>query len=366
MKHTRGRSRTLVALVAAIAMIAAACGDDNGDADEPEAPEEEVTEEAEEPEAVEEEAEEPEAEEEEAEEAAEPSDEMWDITLIPGVTGDEFYVSMECGALEAAEEFGVNLDVQGAPQFSPTEQIPVLEAVIASGPDAILIAPTDVDALQAPLQAAVDAGIEVVLVDTTLSDPSLAVSQIASDNLLGGSLAADALGELMGGEGAALVVNVTPGISTTDARGEGFIQGLEENWPDIEFVGQEYSDNEPARAAEIVSAVLAAEPELRGIFGANLFSAEGAATGIRQEGRDDVFVVGFDAGPAQIEQLREGIVQALIVQQPLDIGYQGVEQAVLALTGGENTFEIGTGFVIATIDNLDDDDVAPFLYRSDC
>lgn len=361
MKHTRRRSRALVALVAAIAMIAAACGgDDADDADEPEAAEP-----ADEPEAEEEEAE-PEAEEEEAEEPAEPTGEAFDITLIPGVTGDEFYVSMECGALEAAAEFGVNLDVQGAPQFSPTEQIPVLEAVIASGPDAILIAPTDVDALQAPLQAAVDAGIVVVLVDTTLSDPSLAVSQIASDNLLGGQLAADALGELMEGEGAAMVVNVTPGISTTDARGEGFIQGLEANWPDIEFVGQEYSDNEPARAAEIVSATLAAVPDLRGIFGANLFSAEGAATGIRQEGRDDVFVVGFDAGPAQIEQLREGIVQALIVQQPLDIGYQGVEQAVLALTGGENTFEIGTGFVIATLENLDDPDVAAFLYRSDC
>lgn len=294
-------------------------------------------------------------------------DESYDITLIPGVTGDEFYVSMECGAIEAADELGVvNFDVQGAPQFSPTEQIPVLEAVIASGPDAILIAPTDVDALQGPLEEAVDAGIVVVLVDTTLSDPSIAVSQIGSDNFEGGRMAAEALGELMDGEGAAMVVNVTPGISTTDARGEGFEAGLDELFPDIEFLGQEYSENEPARAAEIVSATLAAEPELRGIFGANLFSAEGAATGIRQEGRDDVFIVGFDAGPAQIEQLREGLVQALIVQQPLDIGRQGIEQAVAALRGEETQAEIGTGFVTATIDNLDDPEVEPFLYRASC
>lgn len=289
----------------------------------------------------------------------------YQITLIPGVTGDEFYISMECGAREAAEELGVTFDVQGASTFSPTEQIPVLEAVVASQPDAILIAPTDVDALQGPIENAVAAGIEVVLVDTTLSDPSVAVTQIGSDNAEGGRMAAEALAELMGEQGAAMVVNVTPGISTTDARGEGFEEGIAE-YPDIRYLGQEYSNNEPAQAAEIVSATLAAEPELNGIFGANLFSAEGAATGVRQEGRDDISIVGFDAGPAQIEQLREGLVQALIVQQPLDIGRQGIEQAVAALEGEPTEEQIGTGFVVATQDNLEDPDIEPFLYRAEC
>ncbi len=347
------RSRVMVASVAVVALLASACGNGDDTTDEPEDDVEEPADDAADDDAAD-------------DDAAAAGDEEYNITLIPGVTGDEFYVSMECGALEASEELGVNLDVQGAPVFSPTEQIPVLESVIASGPDAILIAPTDVDALQAPLQTAADAGIKIVLVDTTLSDPSLAVSQIGSDNLEGGRMAADALGELMGGEGAAMVVNVTPGISTTDARGEGFIEGLEANWPDIEFLGQEYSDNEPAKAAEIVSATLAAEPELSGIFGANLFSAEGAATGIRQEGRDDVSIVGFDAGPAQIEQLREGLVQALIVQQPLSIGRQGIEQAVAALRGEATEAQIGTGFVTATLDNLDDPEISQYLYKAEC
>lgn len=329
MQH---RSKKLAALLAPVALVAAACGDD-AEGDDP------------------------------ANGSADGG--AFDITLVPGVTGDEFYVSMECGAREAAAEHDVNLDVQGADNFAPNDQIPVLEAVVASGPDAILIAPTDVDALQAPLQAAVDEGIEVVLVDTTLSDPSLAVSQIGSDNVEGGRMAGDALAELMGEQGAALVVNVTPGISTTDQRGQGFEEAISE-YPDITFLGQEYSDNEPAQAAEIVSATLAAEPELNGIFGANLFSAEGAATGIRQEGRDDVPIVGFDAGPAQIEQLQEGLVQALVVQQPLEIGRQGVEQAVAALTGEPTEPEITTGFVVATPENLDDDEIAPFLYRSEC
>lgn len=293
--------------------------------------------------------------------------EEYDIVLVPGVTGDEFYVSMECGAREAADELGVNLDVQGADQFDPTQQTPVLEAVIASEPDAILIAPTDTTAMQAPIQQAVDAGITVVLVDTTLDDPSIAVSAIASDNVEGGRMAADALAEQIGEEGKVMVINVNPGISTTDQRQEGFEEGIAE-YANIEYLGTEFSQNEPSRAAEIVDATLAAEPDLNGIFGTNLFSAEGAATGVRNAGPqgEDIRVVGFDAGPAQIDQLEEGQVQALVVQKPIEIGRMGVEQAVRALNGEETEEQITTDFVTATQDNLDDPEIEPFLYRSSC
>jgi ribose transport system substrate-binding protein len=291
----------------------------------------------------------------------------YDITLVPGVIGDEFYVSMECGALEAAEELGVNLEVQGAESFDPTLQTPVLEAVIASQPDAILIAPTDTTAMQAPIQQAVDAGITVVLVDTTLDDPSVAASAIASDNMEGGRMAADALAEQINEEGVVMVINVNPGISTTDQRQQGFEEAIAE-YENIEYLGTEFSENEPARAAEIVAATLAAEPDLNGIFGTNLFSAEGSATGVRNAGPEgeDIRIVGFDAGPAQIDQLEQGQVQALIVQKPLEIGRLGVEQAVAALNGDQVEAEITTDFVTATQDNLDDPEIEPFLYRSSC
>ncbi len=288
--------------------------------------------------------------------------EAYDITLIQGVAGDEFYITMECGAQEAADAAGATLNVQGGDEFSPTAQIPILEAVIAEGPDAILIAPTDTQALQAPIQAAVDAGITVVLVDTTLDDPSVAVSAVASDNVEGGRQAAEALAELVGEEGQVLVVNVNPGISTTDQREQGFAEGIAE-YPNIEYLGQEFSNNEPARAAEIVTATLAANPDLAGIFGTNLFSAEGAATGAQQAGAD-VSIVSFDAGPAQVEQLEAGTVQALIAQQPAEIGRQGVEQAVAALNGEETEAEITTGFTTITADNLEAEQDA--LYQSEC
>lgn len=353
----RGRAWAIAALLAVLSLIAAACGDNGADdTTEEETTPEETTDEATDDAATDGEA---------TDDAAAAGDGEYDITLLVGVIGDEFYVTMECGAREAVDELGATLDVQGPDQFAAPEQIPILEAVIAEGPDAILIAPTDTQALQAPIQAAVDAGITVVLVDTTLEDPSIAVSAIASDNVEGGRQAALALAELIGEEGSVLVVNVNPGISTTDQRQQGFEEGIEE-FPNITYLGTEFSQNEPARAAEIVSATLAADPDLAGIFGTNLFSAEGSATGLRQAGREDVSIVGFDAGPAQVDQLEEGLVQALIAQQPFEIGRQGVEQAVAALNGEEVEAEISTGFVTITQDNLEDQESQDALYQSSC
>ena len=77
-------------------------------------------------------------------------------------------------------------------------------------------------------------------------------------------------------------------------------------------------------------------------------------------------VVGFDAGPAQVEQLEAGDVQALVMQKPYDIGYQGVQQAVLAVLGEEVTPEIETDFVVATTDNMEDPEINQWFYRADC
>jgi ribose transport system substrate-binding protein len=290
-----------------------------------------------------------------------------DIAFIQGVIGDGFYISMECGVQDAAEALGVeSVNVQGPDAFDATLQNPIIDAVVASGPDAILVAPNDVEASADALQRAQDAGIQVVLVDTTVNDESIGVSRIASDNFEGGVTAADALAEMIGEEGKVMVISVNPGISSTDARQAGFEEQIA-TYPDIEYIGTEFSNNEPARAAEILTATLAANPDLNGVFAANLFSAQGTATGLVQAGaQEDVSVVGFDAGAAQVEQLQAGDVQALVVQKPYDIGYQGVEQAVAAVNGDEVTPEIPTDFVVATADNLEDPEINQYLYKEEC
>jgi ribose transport system substrate-binding protein len=285
------------------------------------------------------------------------------MTLIAGVKGDEFYITMNCGAQEKAKELGVSLDFQGPDKFDASQQTPIVDAVAAKSPDAILIAPTDTKALFAPIQQAAQ-NSKIVLVDTTLADPSVAVSQIASDNLKGGQTAGEELLKLIGGKGTVMVVNVKPGISTTDQRGQGFEQAVKGK-PGVTYLGQEYDDDDPAKAASIVSATLSKHPDLNGIFAANLFSAEGAATALRQAGKlGKVKIVGFDAGPKQVQDLKDGLVQALIAQKPADIGSQGVEQAYNALAGKPTTDKIGTGFEVVTKDNLSQ--MQDVLYKPNC
>jgi ribose transport system substrate-binding protein len=285
------------------------------------------------------------------------------LTLIVGVRGDEFYTTMACGAQEEARKLGVDLTVQGPAQFDPSLQTPIVNAVAAAKPDAVMIAPTDATAMYAPVKHLADDGIKVVFVDTTLNQAGFGVSQIGSDNEAAGAAAAKALAALIGGSGKVFVINVKPGISTTDLRAKGFAD--ESKVLGLQYLGQQYSQNEPAVAASVMKATLAANPDIKGVFGTNLFSAEGAATGLQAAGRaGTVKIVGFDAGPVQVKQLREGLVQALIAQQPYIEGQNAVQQAVAALEGKPVQKMIRTGVVTITQANLATEQTA--LYKSSC
>ncbi len=299
-------------------------------------------------------------------------DEDYTITLIPGLTTDAFYITMNAGAQAAAEALGITVNFQGAEEFNPTLQVPVLDAVIARQPDAILIAPTDTTQLIAPLQSAVDAGIPVITVDTFIGDGQYGdgagegdfpLSYIASDNIAGGRIAARAMAEAIGGEGAVYVSNVRPGISTTDQREEGFKLELAENFPDITVLETQYNENDSSTAASQFQAVLAREPNLRGVFGANLFSAIGAANGVEAAGEsDDVTVIAFDAPQSIVDSIGTGLVDMAIAQHPAEIGYYGVMTAYAHLTGQSVPPLIGTGFTVITADNVDDPEIQKFIY----
>ena len=294
--------------------------------------------------------------------------ESYRITLIVGVTGDEFYTTMECGAQDAAQELGAELTVQGPEEFSAAEQTPILNAAIQANPDAILIAPTDRTAMVAPIQSAVNQDIAVVLVDTTIEKEEIALARISSDNVEGGRQAGEALAKQIGEEGKVLVISVKPGISTTDQRKEGFEEAIKE-YPNIEYLGTEYCNDDPTVAASITTSTLQSNPDQKGIFGANVFSGQGAGTGVRQSGKkDQVSVVAFDASPTQVEDLREGNVDILIAQHPNDIGDKGVRIAVDYLKSDKepSTKQITTGFTTVTRENIDKPEVKEYLYKAQC
>src|SRR6266581_6699930 len=295
------------------------------------------------------------------------SGKSYKMTFIQGVAGDGFYVTMGCGIQAEAKKLGnVTTNTQGPSKFDATLQNPIIQSVTAAHPDAILIAPNDVSASRPPIAQAMAAGIKVVLVDTTLTDPSGAVSQISSDNLAGGADAFAAIKQLVPGGGEVLVVNVNPGISTTDQRASGFAAAAKAD-SKFKYVGMQFDQDSASVAAQVTLAALQKNPGIVGIFATNLFSAEGAATGIRQAGKSGkVKVVGFDADPAQVTALKQGTVQALIAQHPYDIGTNAVDQAVAALSGKTTTPKIGTKFTIITNANLNSADSQAAIYKSSC
>jgi len=295
------------------------------------------------------------------------SGKTYKMTFIQGVAGDGFYVTMGCGIQAEAKKLGnVTVNIQGPSQFDPTLQNPIIESVTAAKPDAILIAPDDVSASRPPIAAAMNAGIKVVLVDTTLSDPSGAVSQISSDNLAGGADAFTAIQQLVPSGGQVLVVNTKPGISTTDQRQQGFAAAAKAD-SKFQYVGTQFDQDTASLAAQVTLAALQKNPHIVGIFAANLFSAEGAATGVRQAGKSgQVKIVGFDAEPDEITALQQGTVQALIAQSPYTIGTDAVDQALAALTGKATTPKIGTKFTIITKANLSSAASQAAIYKTSC
>lgn len=287
------------------------------------------------------------------------------LSFIQGVAGDEFYISMQCGAQAEATKLGVTINTQGAQKFDPTLQKPIVDSVVASKPDGLLIAPTDVTAMQNPLAAATQSGIKLVQVDTTVKDPSIAVSSIASDNEGGGKAAFDAIKQLNPKGGKVLIISTDPGVSTVDARIKGFETAAKAD-STFNYLGVQYSHNDPATASQLVSAALQKDPDIVGVFAANLFSAEGSATGIKQTGKDgEVKLVTFDAGPNQVKALKEGTVQALVAQQPALIGQYGVDAAVASLDGTSVPKTVQTGFTVITKDNVDTTG-ASAIYKSSC
>jgi ribose transport system substrate-binding protein len=288
------------------------------------------------------------------------------ITFIGGDAGDSFYITMSCGIQAEAKKLGMTVNTQYPQQFQPSEQTPIVSAAVAKDPAAILIAPTDATAMYPPLLQARQAGITIGLVDTTLQNTSIAATSVSTDNTTAGAAAADALAKLIGGKGEVMVISFQVGASTSDERTQGFQQEIAK-YHGITDLGAQVNNNDPATAASIVTATLAAHPHLAGIFATNQFAAQGAATGLRDAGKTgQVKVVGFDAGAVQVQQLKQGDVQALIAQKPYQIGIDAVEQTAAALTGKKVTKSIPSGTVTITQSNLNQPASQQALYKTSC
>jgi ribose transport system substrate-binding protein len=294
------------------------------------------------------------------------------VALLPGVV-DPFYFTMKRGADKAAAEEGVTLMFQIPKAWNVTEQVPILKAIIAKKPDVLVISPVDKDQLVQPLKEAADAGIKVITSDTYIGtgkyqtgsgNADFPLSFVASDNAEGGRIAARALAKAIGNKGAVYCENNKPGISSTDARMEGFLEEMK-NHPDIKVLKTQYNEDDANRAAAHVSAVLAREPDLAGIFGINTFSGKGAAEGVRKAGKSGaVKVVVFDAVPGIDADIKSGLIDVAVAQKPAEMGYYGVKFAADAARGKQIPAWKGTGFVVMDKSNIGDDGIQQYIYSN--
>lgn len=294
-------------------------------------------------------------------------DDAKSVVFIQEVTGNDFSSSESCGAEAAAKELGWDYSTTGPNVFDATEQIKHVDAVAAKKPDAVLIGPDDAVALRAPMKQMSDSGIVLVELDTALEDDTISISQISSDNTAGGALAAETVDEYLDGGGKVLIIGLRPGITTGDQRISGFTEWMDENAPNIEIIATEYDENDPAKAAAIVTATLSAHPDLDAVFGIDHNNVVGAVTGLKQAGKTgEVKVVGFDAGPQQVELLEADELDAVVSQSPYAMGYEGVQQLKNHFDGNEVDAKIATPLKVVTKDNLADEDTQKFLYKPTC
>jgi len=287
------------------------------------------------------------------------------VAFVGGVKDSPFYSAIDCGAKTEANKLGVKYSYSAPGTFDPAAQQPVLSSVVAQKPQAILIAPTDKTAMFQPMHQAKAAGSNLITVDTKLSDTSDLSSQINSDNIAGGALGADTLAKLIGDKGKVVALSEPPGTSTDDERVKGFVDQMKKKHPGITVLTTQYADHSAQTAAAKVSSVLAAHPDVKGVFAVDNFTGDGAPIGVRNaNARSKVKIVAFDAQPSQVQALRAGDIDAIISQDPYDMGVLGVQYAV-ALGKGETVDKAKiTGLAAITKQNIDDPKVAPYVYKS--
>ena len=272
------------------------------------------------------------------------------IAFIPGIASDPFFLAMEKGARAAAEKMNIELIWQGsASEYSPQTQLPFVDAALAQDIDALILVPTDPDSLQPSVARAEAAGIPVITVDTTVTDQTYLTAHITGDNVDGGKQAAKTLAEQIGGTGKVFIMSGSPSATTNTLREKGFRDELAANFPNIEIVGREYANSQPANATSAINTILLNHPDLVGIFAIDGTSGTGAIAALRNNNAvGKIKLVGYDAYKAQVEALQEGVFTALVAQQPAKEAELALEYAKAKVLG-EGADKIQKSVVIPNV-----------------
>ncbi|XWX05469.1 D-ribose ABC transporter substrate-binding protein [Aggregatilineales bacterium SYSU G02658] len=259
------------------------------------------------------------------------SQEGYTIGVSISRLSNPFFISLVEGAQETADRLGVELIVVDAAD-NPSTEAANIEDLIAQGVDAILINPTDSDAVVPSVAAANAAGIPVFTIDRSANGGDI-VSHIASDNVAGGVLAAQYLCRKLGGTGSVVELEGIPGTSAARDRGAGFNAYMSESCPGVTIVARQTANFNRAEGLTVFENILQAQADIDGVFAHNDDMILGAIEAANAAGRAGIVFVGFDAVDDAVAAVRAGTLAATVAQQPALMGAIGVETAVSALNG---------------------------------
>ena len=299
------------------------------------------------------------------------ADQTYTIAVIPKGTTHEFWKSVNAGAVKAQKELtgqGTKVEIiwKGPlREDDRDQQIQVVENFMARRASAIVLAPLDSQALVRPVRNAVRAKVPVVIIDSDLKSDDY-VSFVATDNYKGGQLAGDQMGKLLNGSGNVILLRYAVGSASTEAREAGFLDVLKTKYPGLKLISSDQHAGATRELAYQMSQNLLNRfgREVNGIFCPCEPPTIAMTKALRDAGLagGKVKMVGFDAGSQSVQDMKNGDVQALVVQNPLLMGYLGVVTAVKHLRGEKVEKRIDTGVVLVTPENMNEPEIKDLLY----
>lgn len=279
------------------------------------------------------------------------------IAVVPKGRAHLFWQSVHAGAVKASRELNVEIIWNGpATETDYNGQIQIVEAMINQRVDAIVLAPIDKKVMVGVVDRAHSAKIPVVIFDSGIDTPNY-VSLVATDNYAAGQVAADRMGEILGGKGKVLVVAVQPGAASTMARESGFEDQIKKKFPEIQIVDKRYGMADFAKSLQVAENMLTAFPDANGLFASNESSAVGAAQALKGRKDSKVKMVGFDWSQTLLADVRAGGIDSLVIQNPMQMGYNSVIAAVEKLDGKEVKKDQPLPPKLVTKENIDSPEV---------
>jgi ribose transport system substrate-binding protein len=286
------------------------------------------------------------------------------IPMISKGFQHQFWQAVKQGAQKAETQFNVRIDFQGPENESQVDkQLEMLQTVLNQKPQALCFAALDSKAAIPLLQKFKDAKIPVIGFDSGV-DSDIPLATAATDNIAAAGAAADKMATLIGGSGDVAIVAHDQTSRTGIDRVKGFTDQIKNKYPNIKIVATQYGGGDQLKSTDLTKTILQANPNLKGIFGANEGSAIGVLNGVKESAKSGkVMVIGYDSGQQQMDAIRAGTEAGAITQDPIGIGFKCVEAAVKALKGETLQKNIDTGFKWYDKTNIDNPDIAALLYK---